>query len=132
MGHVNPHPGATWLHIFCVDDYFESMSIDALLGDRVLFAHHMNDVLLPDVHGAPLRLMVPFRYGYKSAKVIRHLEFAERELPGYWTTFGAYGPEGNIVAGGDRPLDLEGTRRIEGGAEIFYPDGIESIARESD
>jgi sulfoxide reductase catalytic subunit YedY len=123
---VNPLPGATWLRFFCADEYFESMSIDALLGARVMLVHHMNDTILPDIYGAPLRLMVPFLYGYKSAKAIVHLEFSEKEMAGYWPTFGTYDTAGNIRPGGDRPLDLEGTRRIAGNGEIFYSDGIES------
>jgi sulfoxide reductase catalytic subunit YedY len=126
MDVADPLPEATWLHSFCADDYFESMSIDALLGERVLFVHHMNDAILPDIYGAPLRLMVPFLYGYKSAKAIVHIKFAAEEMPGYWPTFGPYSRNGQIRPGADHPLDLEGTRRIEGDGEIFYPDGIES------
>jgi sulfoxide reductase catalytic subunit YedY len=123
---VQPRPSATWLHFFCADEYFESMSLEALLHERVVFAHHMNDELLPDIHGAPLRLIVPSRYGYKSAKAIVHLKFATKELPGHWPTFGPYETHGVIRAGMDHPLDLGNTRQIEGGGEIFYPDGIES------
>lgn len=122
---VDPEPTAKWVHFFCADDYFESQTIEALLGERVLFVHHMNEVVLPAIYGAPLRLMVPFLYGYKSAKAITHLAFAEEELPGHWPTFGPYSTHGTISKGGDRPLDLEGTRTIPGGGEIFYPDGIE-------
>lgn len=123
---ANPRPAAKWLHLYCADGYYESMSIEALLGERVVFVHHMNDQILPDIYGAPLRLMVPFLYGYKSAKAIVRLDFAEEELPGYWPTVGPYTTHGTIREGRDHPLDLEGTRTIAGGAEIFYPDGLES------
>jgi DMSO/TMAO reductase YedYZ molybdopterin-dependent catalytic subunit len=108
------------------DGYYESMSLEFLMGDRILFAHHMNDQILPDVYGAPLRLMVPSRYGYKSAKAIVRLEFAAEELPGYWPTVGPYTTTGAIRPGPDHPLDLERSRWIDGGGEILYPDGIES------
>jgi sulfoxide reductase catalytic subunit YedY len=122
---VDPMPEAKWLHFHCADGYYESLSLEELLMERVLFVHRMNDQTLPDVYGAPLRLMVPFKYGYKSPKAIMRLVFAQEELPGYWPTVGPYTKEGNIQPGSDYPLDLEETRQITGG-EVIYPDGIES------
>jgi len=117
---------ASWVHFSCADGYYESMPIRQLLEERVLFVTHMNGEILPDAYGAPLRLMVPFLYGYKSAKAITRIEFAAEELAGYWPTVGPYTTHGTIRAGRDNPLDLEGSRPIEGGGEIFYPDGLES------
>jgi DMSO/TMAO reductase YedYZ molybdopterin-dependent catalytic subunit len=128
---VDPHPEAEWLHIHSADGYYESLNMVQLMADRVLFAHHMNDQRLPDIYGAPLRLMVPYLYGYKSAKAIVRLEFAREDARGYWSTVGLYDPAGNIRPGRDHPLDLEGARDIPGGAEIFYPDGIESQKQET-
>jgi sulfoxide reductase catalytic subunit YedY len=122
---VDPLPEAKWLHFYCADDYYESLSLEELLMERVLFVHRMNDQILPDVYGAPLRLMVPFKYGYKSPKAIVRLVFAEEELRGYWPTVGPYTTTGEIQPGRDYPLDLEETRQITGG-EVIYPDGIES------
>ena len=122
---ADPKPEVKWVHFQCADGYYESTSLEALLPERVLLVHHMNDNILPDIYGAPLRLMVPFLYGYKSAKAIVSMEFAAEELPGYWPTVGPYTTHGNIRRGQDHPLDLEGTRQIAGGSEIFYPDGIE-------
>jgi sulfoxide reductase catalytic subunit YedY len=117
---------ATWVHFQCADGYQESMPLKQLLEERVLFVHHMNGDILPDAYGAPLRLMVPFLYGYKSAKAITSIEFAAEELRGTWPTLGPYTTQGIIQAGRDHPLDLGGSRQIEGGGEIFYPDGLES------
>jgi sulfoxide reductase catalytic subunit YedY len=125
MGIVDPLPEARWLHFYCADDYYESLSLEELLMERVLFVHRMNEQTLPDVYGAPLRLMVPFKYGYKSPKAIVRLVFAKEELPGYWPTVGPYSAEGDIQPGRDYPLDLGESRQIAGG-EVIYPDGIES------
>ncbi len=122
---VDPLPEAKWLHCYCADDYYESLSLEELLMERVLFVHRMNDQTLPDVYGAPLRLMVPFKYGYKSPKAIVRLVFAKEELPGYWPTVGPYTTGGNIQPGSDYPLDLGERRQISRG-EVIYPDGIES------
>ena len=122
---VDPLPEAKWLHFYCADDYYESLSLEELLMERVLFVHRMNDQFVPDVYGAPLRLMVPFKYGYKSPKAIVRLVFAEEILPGYWPTVGPYSTRGDIQPGSDYPLDLGERRQITGG-EVIYPDGIES------
>jgi sulfoxide reductase catalytic subunit YedY len=129
---VGPQPEATWLHFRCADDYYESMPIDELLQERVIFVHHMNDTLLPDIYGAPLRLMVPFLYGYKSAKAIDRIEFAAEELPGYWPSVGPYTKTGAIRPGTDHPLDIAGNRQINGGGEIFYEDGLEAQDRKQE
>jgi DMSO/TMAO reductase YedYZ molybdopterin-dependent catalytic subunit len=129
---ANSHPEAEWLHIHCADGYYESLNMVQLSADRVLFVHHMNDQRLPDIYGAPLRLMVPYLYGYKSAKAIVRLEFARERQVGYWSKVGPYDANGNIRRGRDHPLDLEGIRDIRGGTEIFYPDGIEWQDRERD
>jgi sulfoxide reductase catalytic subunit YedY len=123
---VDPLPEAKWLHFYCADDYYESLNLEELLMERVLFVHRMNDQTLPDVYGAPLRLMVPFKYGYKSPKAIVRLVFAEEELRGYWPTVGPYTTTGEIQPGSDYPLDFEERRQISGGGEVIYPDGIES------
>jgi len=122
---VEPQSEAKWVHFYCADDYYESLTLDTLLMERVLFVHRMNDQMLPDEYGAPLRLIVPHKYGYKGPKAITRLVFAEEELPGYWPTVGPYSTDGTIKAGTDYPLDI-GVTRLMGGGEIRYPDGIES------
>jgi DMSO/TMAO reductase YedYZ molybdopterin-dependent catalytic subunit len=124
---VQPAAEARWVHMYCADGYYESMSIESLLRERAIWVHQMNGNILPEIYGAPLRLMIPWLYGYKSAKAIVRVEFAAEELVGYWPDVGPYTTEGTIRRGRDYPLDLPGgSRAIEGGGEIFYPDGIES------
>jgi DMSO/TMAO reductase YedYZ molybdopterin-dependent catalytic subunit len=123
---AEPEPDARWLHFFCADGYYESLSLDELSEDEVLFAYAMNDELLPAKYGSPLRLVVPSKYGYKWPKAIVRLEFATQEKAGYWPTVGPYTTSGVIVAGMDHPLDLpDGLRSIEGG-EVLYPEDLEA------
>lgn len=122
---VEPQPEAKWVHFYCADDYFESLTMEELLEERVLFVHRMNDGPLHDLYGAPLRLIVPYKYGYKGPKAITRLVLAREELPGFWPTAGPYTTDGGIEPGTDHPLDLAGNRRMVGG-EIKYPDGMES------
>ena len=122
---TEPSPAAKWVHFYCADDYYESLPLDSLLDERVIFVHRMNDQTLPDIYGAPLRLIIPPLYGYKNPKAIVRLAFAEEELRGYWSTVAPYSQEGAIEPGRDHPLDIGVTRQIQGG-EVVYPDGIES------
>jgi nitrogen regulatory protein PII 2 len=48
--------------------YFETLSRDEARDPRVLLAYGLNGSPLPEAHGAPLRLVVPFLQGYKSVK----------------------------------------------------------------
>ena len=122
---VKPLPEATWVHFVCADTYYESLTVDDLHGDRVLFAHSMNGEYLPDNYGFPLRMIVPDRYGYKGAKAITNVVFAAEERIGLWSRMGPYSTEGRIQPGWDLALDLNERRQIEGG-ETRYPDGLES------
>jgi sulfoxide reductase catalytic subunit YedY len=123
---ADPEPEARWLHFYCADGYYESLSLDELREDGVLFAYAMNDELLPAKYGSPLRLVIPSKYGYKWPKAITRLEFATQEKAGYWPTVGPYTTSGLIRAGTDHPLDLpDDTRPIEGG-EVLYPEDLEA------
>lgn len=123
---VDPEPQATWLHFYCADDYYESLSLEELSGEGVLFAYGMNDELLPLKYGSPLRLVIPPKYGYKWPKAIVRLEFATTEKAGYWPTVGPYTTNGEIRAGRDHPQDLpDGLREIQGG-EVLYPEDLEA------
>jgi DMSO/TMAO reductase YedYZ molybdopterin-dependent catalytic subunit len=123
---VEPLPEAKWVHFYCADDYYESLTLEELLKERILFVYGMNDQPLLDAYGAPLRLIVPDRYGYKGPKAITRLVFAEAELRGYWSTVGPYSTVGRVEPGMDYPLDLGGQARRISGGEVEYSDGIES------
>ena len=61
-----------------------NLPLTELLNDDVLLAdRHDGEPLTPD-HGWPLRLVVPRRYFWKSAKWIRGLELVDRDAPGFW------------------------------------------------
>ena len=51
--------------------------LDQMLSPRVMLALDMAGKPLSDLHGAPLRLIDPSRYGYKSAKMITSITFVE-------------------------------------------------------
>jgi DMSO/TMAO reductase YedYZ molybdopterin-dependent catalytic subunit len=116
---VKPKENAKYLYFHCADDYYEYIPLTELLKPRVLFAYEMNDAPLPDVHGAPLRLIIPSKYGYKSIKTILRLEFLAKAEQGYWIKSG-YSDEATIQPGTDYALDLKTYKIIEKPGEPDY------------
>ena len=68
--------------------------LDVLLDDDVLFAHSHDGGPLTPQHGGPMRLVVPKRYGWKSAKWVNGIEFMAEDEPGFWEMRG-YHMEGD-------------------------------------
>jgi methionine sulfoxide reductase catalytic subunit len=104
----------------CADKWYEYFTIEDVLKPRVMLALEMAGKPLADRHGAPLRLIDPARYGYKSAKLIVAVEFVAEGKGSMACDIGPYySPGGEIKAGYDHPLDLgSNVRRKIGGGEI--------------
>jgi sulfoxide reductase catalytic subunit YedY len=117
---VVPLAEATHVRFNCADGYWEIVSIEELADPRVVFVLRMNDELLLDEYGAPLRLMFPAKYGYKSAKAVTAVTFTDEDGPGYWSTVGPYTAHGDIQPGVDFPQDLQQRMEIEGGEITAY------------
>jgi DMSO/TMAO reductase YedYZ molybdopterin-dependent catalytic subunit len=120
---AGPRPEATFVRIDCADRYYDCVSMEDLLHARTLFAVGMNGEALTPDHGAPLRLVMPSKYGYRSSKLITKLTFTTTGCQGVvadaWP--GYYNPSGEIAAGVDHPFDLPGeARSIEGGEILDY------------
>lgn len=116
---VKPKENANYLYFYSADDYFEYISLEELLKPRVLFVYEMNEAPLPDIHGAPLRLIIPFKYGYKNVKTIVRLDFVDKGGAGYWSNYG-YSVDGTIQPGTDHPLDLGEYRELKRQGEVEY------------
>ena len=91
---VRPRPEARFVMVHSYGGYTTNLSLAALTEADVLFAHRHDGQPLPPDHGGPLRLVVPKRYGWKSAKWVRGLEFMEQDRPGFWEERG-YHMEGD-------------------------------------
>jgi DMSO/TMAO reductase YedYZ molybdopterin-dependent catalytic subunit len=116
---VRPKKEARFLYFHAADDYYEYIPLEELRKPRVLLVYEMNDRPLPDEHGAPLRLIMPAKYGYKSVKTILALEFVAKDDLGYWEHFG-YSQEGTIQPGEDFALDLNEHRTMRTPGEQDY------------
>ena len=81
---ARPRPEARWVIAHCEQGYTTDLSLEAMMDEDVLLAWgHDGQDLTPE-HGWPLRLVVPKRYGWKSAKWLRGLELADRNRRGFW------------------------------------------------
>jgi methionine sulfoxide reductase catalytic subunit len=120
---VKPMRGAKAVRVECADKWFEYFTIEELLRPRILLALDMAGKPLPDRHGAPLRVIDPARYGYKSAKLVTSIEFVAEGKGSMACDIGPYySPGGEIKSGYDHPLDLgpKVRRRISGGEITEY------------
>ncbi len=115
---ARPAPEAVGAVFRCADTYVEYLSLADLRHDRTLLVLSMDGMPLSDEHGFPLRLIVPFKYGYKSAKAILEIEFVDRPHNGTWSQIGPYSLDGTILPGYDHPLDRGGARRRISGGEV--------------
>jgi methionine sulfoxide reductase catalytic subunit len=120
---VKPKKTAKAVRVDCADKWYEYFTIEELLSKRVLMAMDMAGKPLPDRHGAPLRLIDPSRYGYKSAKLITSITFVTEGKGSMACDIGPYySPTGEILPGYDHPLDLGAKVRhkIKGGEITEY------------
>ena len=120
---VKPKGAARAARVDCADKWYEYFTLQDLQSSRVLLALDMAGAPLPDKHGAPLRLIDPSRYGYKSAKLITSIQFVAEGKGSMACDLGPYySPTGEIQAGYDHPLDLGGKarRKISGGEITDY------------
>jgi DMSO/TMAO reductase YedYZ molybdopterin-dependent catalytic subunit len=83
---VGAAPDARFLTVTCADGYYESLDIASALHPQSLLCYEMYDRPLERGHGAPLRLTLPTKLGYKHAKYLMTLNVT-RVLPSrksYW------------------------------------------------
>jgi DMSO/TMAO reductase YedYZ molybdopterin-dependent catalytic subunit len=70
------------------DGYTTNLPMDACLDDDAMLVHGWNGQPLPAEHGGPLRVIVPKRYGWKSAKWIRKITCLAEDQKGFWEVRG--------------------------------------------
>jgi len=73
--------GAQYARFIAADGAYVDEDIETLRHRQVMLAWMMNDEPIPADHGAPLRLIIPFRYGRRSIKAITEMIFATPALP---------------------------------------------------
>jgi DMSO/TMAO reductase YedYZ molybdopterin-dependent catalytic subunit len=70
------------------DGYYVGLDMASALHSQTLLCYEMNGQALTAGHGAPLRLVVPLKYGIKNIKCIGAIHFADRRPEDYWAERG--------------------------------------------
>jgi DMSO/TMAO reductase YedYZ molybdopterin-dependent catalytic subunit len=81
-GHVEPGRAARWVTFTGLDGYRSTLLLDDALDPGVLLADVLDGAPLTPDHGAPLRLVAPAHYGYKSVKHLCAIEYRTGYDPG--------------------------------------------------
>jgi DMSO/TMAO reductase YedYZ molybdopterin-dependent catalytic subunit len=82
--HIRVKPEATHVMAHCENDFTTNIGLDVLDDDDTMLAYLYEGKPLEPDHGYPLRLFVPKKYFWKSAKWLRGLEFMAGDRPGFW------------------------------------------------
>ena len=81
---VEPEEDARYVLVHSLDGYTTNLLREDLEKEDVLLALELDGAPLTVEHGAPLRLVVPHLYGWKSAKWVSGMEFLREQKLGYW------------------------------------------------
>lgn len=85
LGMIGADTSARFIAVNCADDYYETLDMATALHPQTLLCWEMYDRPLTREHGAPLRLNVPTKIGYKQAKYLTDLKVTNViEKVGYW------------------------------------------------
>lgn len=141
---LDPHPKAKFVKFQTFDDrkigtnmsaqpfypwpYIEGLTMEEALHPLTLLATGMYGKALPKQNGAPIRLIVPWKYGFKSIKSIVKIEFTETRPVGLWEKLAPdeYGFYANVNPKKDHPRWSQASERILDGK--FFPTKIPTLA----
>jgi sulfoxide reductase catalytic subunit YedY len=103
--------------------YREGLRIDEAMHPLTLLAFGLYGEVLPKQNGAPLRLVVPWKYGFKSAKSIVKIRLVEQQPVPSWVKANAreYGFYSNVNPQVDHPRWSQGSERRIGDGGLFTP-----------
>ena len=89
LEHIPPlKPSAQHVLAHCEQGFTANIPLEVLMDEDVLLAYHYDGKELDPEHGFPLRLLVPKKYFWKSAKWLRGLEFLSQDKLGFWERYG--------------------------------------------
>jgi DMSO/TMAO reductase YedYZ molybdopterin-dependent catalytic subunit len=85
---VKPKPSARYVVAHAEQDFTANVPLAALDDEEALLAYEADGEPLTPEHGWPLRLVIPKRYFWKSAKWLRGIELLDHDEPGFWERLG--------------------------------------------
>lgn len=97
--------------------YVEGLRLDEAMHPLTIMANGLYGEELPNQNGAPLRLVVPWKYGFKSIKSVVRITLTDNEPPATWNIANAreYGFYSNVNPDVDHPRWSQATERPIGG-----------------
>lgn len=88
MDRVRPRGSGGFIIFEASGGYTSNVPISETRKENVILAHSLFGEKLPQEHGAPVRVVIPDRYFYKSAKWLEAVKVTSRDEPGFWETQG--------------------------------------------
>ena len=85
---AGPKPSARFCIAHAAQGFTANVPLRYLEDDHALLATHANGEPLTPDHGWPLRLVIPGKYFWKSAKWLRGIELLDHDQPGFWERYG--------------------------------------------
>lgn len=101
--------------------YTEGLRVEEMANDLAFFAVGVYGHTLPKQHGAPIRAVIPWKYGFKGAKSIVKIEFTEAQPATFWNTIspGEYKFESNVDPEVSHPRWSQAKERLIGPGNQF-------------
>lgn len=102
--------------------YTEGLRIEEMANDLAFFAVGIYGRELPKQHGAPIRMVLPWKYGFKGAKAIVKIEFIDQQPATFWNTEvpNEYDFEANVNPNKPHPRWSQAEERIVGAGSNPY------------
>ena len=85
---AKPLAEARFVTLHSFDNYTTNVALEVLLDPDVLIAHSVLGYSLTTAHGGPARMVIPKRYGWKSAKWLKAIELHAEDRRGFWEVRG--------------------------------------------
>lgn len=85
---ARPHASATHVLQYADNSYTTNLPLAWMMDDDVLVAYEFDGSPIEPIHGGPVRILVPKRYFWKSAKWVHRLDFMDHDVKGFWETRG--------------------------------------------
>lgn len=70
------------------EEYYVGLDMPSAMQEQTLLAYEMNGKPLENGHGAPLRLVIPVKYGIKNIKRIGRISYTDTQPPDFWAERG--------------------------------------------
>ena len=133
---VEPTPGAKYVEFVTLADpktmpfvgsrvlewpYVEGLRMDEAMNPLTMLTFGMYGEVLPKQNGAPVRLVVPWKYGFKNAKSLVKIRFTDKQPATAWNKAAAneYGFYSNVNPNVDHPRWSQATERRIGEDGLF-------------